>query len=76
LSQEDTTSRMTRIAKAELITGELPPVDEILQRVDAVTSEEIHQVIDDLFTQKPILGVAGPYKSVREFQSSIKRKVT
>ncbi|MEY2672756.1 MAG: hypothetical protein RLZZ508_633 [Actinomycetota bacterium] len=76
LGQEDTTSRMTRIAKAELVTGELPSVDEILERVDAVTSEEIHDVVSEFFTQKPIIGVAGPYKSVREFQSSIKRKVT
>ena len=37
LSLEDSGSRMSRIAKAELLYDELPSIDEVLQRVADVT---------------------------------------
>ena len=39
LGLEDTGSRMSRLGKGELLHAELLPVDEILSRVDAVTTE-------------------------------------
>ena len=74
LTQEDTSSRMTRIAKAELVSGELPSVDQTLELIDAVTSEEIHAVANTLFKQNATIGVVGPYKNVREFTSAMKGK--
>ena len=38
LGLEDTGSRMSRLAKGELLYGDLMPVDELLARVDAVTA--------------------------------------
>ena len=38
LGLEDTGSRMTRIGKAELVHGELLSIDELLDRIDAVTA--------------------------------------
>lgn len=74
LGQEDTGSRMTRIAKAELISGELPSVTQTLEFIDRVTSEDVHAVAQLLFSQKPIIGVVGPYKGVRDFTAKMKGK--
>ncbi|MEN9711652.1 MAG: hypothetical protein RL441_1644 [Actinomycetota bacterium] len=72
LGQEDTGSRMTRIAKSELISGELPSVNQTLASIDSVTAEDVHAVAQLLFSQKPIIGVVGPYKGVRDFTQKTK----
>ena len=41
LGQEDTGARMTRIAKSELHADPLLGIDDLLSRVDAVTSDDI-----------------------------------
>ena len=46
LGLEDTGSRMSRIGKAELVHGELLPVDEMLDRIDAVTLDDVREVAD------------------------------
>jgi predicted Zn-dependent peptidase len=74
LTQEDTSSRMTRIAKAELISGELPSVDRTLELIDEVTAEEIHAVANQLFSQQSTIGVVGPYKNVRQFTSAMGKR--
>ncbi len=68
LGQEDTGSRMTRIAKAELVSGELPSVDQTLQSIEDVTAEDIHRVAQSLFGQKPTIGVVGPFSSAKDFK--------
>jgi predicted Zn-dependent peptidase len=67
LGQEDTGSRMTRIAKAELVSGELPSVNQTLDLINAVSAEDVHAVARHLFSQKPIVGVVGPYQGKRDF---------
>lgn len=67
LGQEDSSSRMNRIAKAELVTGELPSVDELLRRIDAVTSQQVKKLARNIFGQKHAISLVGPYSSVREF---------
>ena len=67
LGQEDTGSRMTRIATAELVSGALPSVNQTLELINSVTSEDVHSVAQHLFSQKPIVGVVGPYKGKRDF---------
>ena len=42
LGLEDSASRMSRIAKAELLYDELPSIEEIIRRVDAVTLDDVH----------------------------------
>jgi predicted Zn-dependent peptidase len=59
---EDTGAKMTRIAKAELVYGELPPVDEILRRVDAVTADEVNELAAELYAGEPALTVMGPFE--------------
>ena len=60
LGLEDSAARMSRIAKAELVYGELLGIDEVLERVDAVTLEDVRSVAHDLFSQPEILAVVGP----------------
>ena len=66
LGQEDSSSRMNRIAKAELVTGELPSVDELLRRIDDVTSPQVKNLARNIFSQKHAISLVGPYSSVRE----------
>jgi len=61
LGLEDSTSRMSRIAKAELLYDELPSIDEVIRRIDAVTLEDAHQLAKELFTQRETLAVVGPF---------------
>ena len=60
LGLEDTGSRMSRIGKAELVTGELLTVDEVLARIDAVTPEQVRAVAADVLTRPLALGYVGP----------------
>lgn len=71
LGLEDTGARMTRIAKAELVTGELPSIDEALTRIDSVSREEVHEVAHALFSQPATLAVVGPFRSAKRFSASL-----
>ena len=61
LGLEDTSSRMSRLAKSELLHGDLMDVDELLARVDAVTLEEVNALAADLLTRPTTLAVVGPF---------------
>ena len=51
LGQEDPGSRMSRIAKSELSGEPLDDMSRVLDRVEAVTCDDVHAVASDLFTQ-------------------------
>ncbi|AGL20304.1 pitrilysin family protein [Actinoplanes sp. N902-109] len=61
LGLEDTGSRMSRLAKSELLYGDLMAVDELLARVDAVTLEETNALAAELFSRPMSLAVVGPF---------------
>ncbi|MFC4067959.1 M16 family metallopeptidase [Actinoplanes subglobosus] len=63
LGLEDTGSRMSRLAKSELLHGDLMGVDEMLARVDTVTAEEVHAVAAALLAQPLSLAVVGPFEA-------------
>jgi predicted Zn-dependent peptidase len=52
---------MTRIAKAELVYGELPTVDDILRSIDAVTLDDVQDLAAELYAGHPALTVMGPF---------------
>ncbi|NEA37462.1 pitrilysin family protein [Streptomyces sp. SID13031] len=58
---EDTGAKMTRIAKAELVYGELPTVDQILHRIDAVTLADVADLAAELYAGDQTLTVMGPF---------------
>jgi predicted Zn-dependent peptidase len=61
LGLEDTGSRMSRLAKSELLHGDLMSVDDLLARVDAVTAEEVNAVAATFLAQPMSLAVVGPF---------------
>jgi predicted Zn-dependent peptidase len=64
LSLEDSGSRMSRIAKAELLYDELPSIDEVLRRVEDVTLEDVNALGRSLFAQDQTLAVVGPFEAL------------
>jgi predicted Zn-dependent peptidase len=60
LGLEDSASRMARIAKAELLYDELPSIEDVINRVDAVTLDDVHALARTLFRQPETLAVVGP----------------
>jgi predicted Zn-dependent peptidase len=61
LGLEDTGSRMTRLGKGELLYGEPLTVDDLLARMDAVTTEQVRAVAADLLGEPMSLAVVGPF---------------
>jgi predicted Zn-dependent peptidase len=60
LSLEDTGSRMSRIAKAELLYDELPSVAEVVRRIESVALDDVHLLAKQVLTQPETLAVVGP----------------
>jgi predicted Zn-dependent peptidase len=61
LGLEDTGSRMSRLAKSELLHGDLLGVDELLAEVDAVTLDEVNALAARLLSKPMSLAVVGPF---------------
>jgi predicted Zn-dependent peptidase len=64
LSLEDSGSRMSRIAKAELLYDELPSIDTVLGRVADVTLDDVNALARELFSRRQTLAVVGPFESL------------
>jgi predicted Zn-dependent peptidase len=62
---EDSSARMTRIAKAELVPSELLSIDESLARIDAVTLEDVHAAAQEVLGAEPTLAVIGPEAALK-----------
>ncbi|MBU1671480.1 MAG: insulinase family protein [Actinobacteria bacterium] len=62
ISNEDSGTRMNRIAKAELGGGEHLSVEEIVEKVEAVTLDDLEHVFDITWGATPVsLAVVGPF---------------
>jgi predicted Zn-dependent peptidase len=61
LGLEDTSSRMSRLGKAELVYGELMTVDGVLAHIEAVTLDDVRAVAHDLLRAPDSLAVIGPF---------------
>ena len=61
LGLEDTGSRMSRLGKAELVHGEVLSPEQVLERIRAVTPDEVREVARDVLTRPRSLAVIGPY---------------
>jgi predicted Zn-dependent peptidase len=70
LSLEDTSGRMSRIARSEISHGEILSVDEILERTDAVTEGDAVDVAREVFSRPMGLAVVGPFEA-DAFQESM-----
>jgi predicted Zn-dependent peptidase len=61
LGLEDTSSRMSRIGKAELSYGEYLSVQQTLDRIHAVTPEQVGALAGELLARPVAAAVVGPY---------------
>ena len=67
LGLEDTGSRMSRIGNADLSLGELPSIDEVLRRMDAVTLDDVAREAATVLAAPRALTVIGPFEPDRTF---------
>lgn len=65
LSTENTSSRMMRIGRALLAEEELLSIDEVIEKIDAVTSEDIQRLAIEYFKVKPTISIIGPLDGER-----------
>jgi predicted Zn-dependent peptidase len=61
LSVEDTSARMNRLGKSEIAHGEVITLDEVLERIDAVTSDDAREIAEEVLTRPRSLTVVGPF---------------
>ena len=62
MSLETTSSRMRRLGRSELVEGEIPTLDEVIARIEAVTADDTRRVIERVFADTPrTLAVVGPH---------------
>ncbi|MFH5822518.1 M16 family metallopeptidase [Georgenia sp. AZ-5] len=61
LGLEDNGSRMSRLGRAEIVHGELTSLDEMIERISAVTAEEVGGLAADLAASPRSLVVVGPF---------------
>ena len=64
LSLESTSSRMNRIGKNELMLGRHYTLDEMLQRIDDVTMQDIQDMIGKIMGERGSIAVVGAKESV------------
>nr|WP_243744866.1 pitrilysin family protein [Streptomyces hainanensis] len=60
LGLEDTGSLMHRLGKSEVCWGQQLSVDELLDRIAAVTPDDVRRVAREVLGQRPSLAVIGP----------------
>jgi predicted Zn-dependent peptidase len=60
LSVEEPYSAMNRLGRAELLMGELPSVEEAVERIEAVTASEVQGLAAELVARPRIQVVVGP----------------
>jgi len=61
LSLEDSAARMSRVARSQLLHGEVLEVDQVVARVEAVSLEDVAKVAKETLSQTPVLAVVGPF---------------
>ena len=63
LSMEDTSSRMNRLGRNELTGLEHLSVDEIVERVEAVTPDDVLDVARSVYGGPYVIGAVGPFQA-------------
>lgn len=68
LALEDTGSRMSRLGRAELVSGEFQDIDETLERIKAVTAEQVQELARVLAAAPRTVTVVGPFEETETFE--------
>ncbi|WP_218714098.1 pitrilysin family protein [Arthrobacter sp. BF1] len=67
LGMEDSGSRMSRLGRSELVSGQFLDIDETLSRIRAVTAEEIQDLARELAASPRTITVVGPFEETETF---------
>lgn len=67
LGLEDSSSRMSRLGRAELVHGSFTGLAESLDRIRSVTAEQVRKLVAELAARPRMLAVVGPFDSSQEF---------
>jgi predicted Zn-dependent peptidase len=67
LALEDTGSRMSRLGRAELVSGEYQDIDETLRQIKAVTAAEVQELARELAAAPRTVTVVGPFEETETF---------
>ncbi|MCU1531847.1 MAG: zinc protease [Arthrobacter sp.] len=67
LALEDTGSRMSRLGRAELVSGEYQDIDETLRQIKAVTAAEVQELARELAAAPRTVTVVGPFEETDTF---------
>ena len=71
MKSEDPDSRMSRLGEAELLSGNLLSLDDVITKIDAVTNEEVASIARDLLSAQHTISVVGPYEADRKFSQEL-----
>lgn len=67
LALEDTGSRMSRLGRAELVSGEFLDIDETLERIHSVTTAQVNALARELAAAPRTMTVVGPFEETERF---------
>jgi predicted Zn-dependent peptidase len=67
LALEDTGSRMSRLGRAELVSGEYQDIDETLRQIKSVTVQEVQDLARELAAAPRTVTVVGPFEETETF---------
>lgn len=67
LALEDTGSRMSRLGRAELVSGEYQDIDETLRLIKSVTVQEVQDLARELAAAPRTVTVVGPFEETETF---------
>ncbi|MEO8219765.1 MAG: pitrilysin family protein [Specibacter sp.] len=67
LALEDSGSRMSRLGRAEIVTGEFMDIDESLDRIRKVTAAEVQELARELAAAPRTITVVGPFEETETF---------
>ena len=73
LRMEDTRAIAAWIGSQEAFLGEVQEVDEVVAKIEAVTTDDIRAVTNRIFDSRRLnLAVVGPYRGARRFEKRLK----
>ena len=58
---------MSRLGEAEVLSGQLLSLDDVVEEIDKVTPDAVAAVARELLTKPQTLAVVGPYDTDRSF---------
>lgn len=75
MSLESTSSRAERLARHMTIYDRIIPVEEMAQRIDAVSADDIRRVAQRILASPPTLTVMGPVGGLADYET-VKAQIT